>query len=176
MENELTQDYVRELFDYKDGVLYWKVVKAARIKVGDTAGYVSNGYLLTRVNGKNYKNHRLVWLYEYGYFPENDIDHIDRDCSNNKINNLREVSRQCNLRNTGDFNHNTSGVKGVSWCNRAKKWRAYIKINQKNKHLGRYEDFDNAVCARLAAEQCLGWSGCDKSSPAFKYVKNMVNQ
>ncbi len=41
-----------------------------------------------------------------------------------------------------------------------------------SRYLGTYDNFDNAVLARLAAEQCLGWAGCDNSSPAYKYAKN----
>jgi hypothetical protein len=110
----------------------------------------------------------------YGYWPENVIDHKDRVRHHNWIKNLREVSNQCNQRNRGNSKNNTSGVKGVSFDNVTNKWRPYIKINNKLFRLGSYKEFDNAVCARLAAEQCLGWSGCDSNSPAFQYVKDFI--
>ena len=84
------------------------------------------------------------------------------------------ASQSCNLRNTGNFAHNTSGVKGVSWSKLTNKWEACIKINRKKKHLGMYKNFDDAVCARLAGEQCLDWEGCDSNSPAYLYVKEML--
>lgn len=69
---------------------------------------------------------------------------------------------------------NTSGIKGVVWHKRHEKWMARIKVNGKLKYLGYYTDFDDAVCARLSAEQCLDWAGCDSSSPAYKHVQRML--
>ena len=49
-------------------------------------------------------------------------------------------------------------------------------ISYKTHHIGRYDDFDEAVCHRIAIEQCLGWSGCDSSSPAYRYVRGLVGK
>jgi len=87
--------------------------------------------------------------------------------------NLREATQQCNQRNVGTRSDNTSGVKGVTWHKRDKQWVAQICVNKKNKSIGYYADFDDAVCARLAAEQCVDWAGCDSSSPAYQYVTNI---
>jgi hypothetical protein len=172
----LTQASVRELFKYtRDGKLLRKVSVSGNAMKGDVAGCLSSdSYLYTNICGDRYANHRLIWLYHHGYLPENDIDHIDRDPSNNRINNLREVSRQCNLRNTGNRVNNTSGVKGVYWAKTRGKWMAYITIDRKQIGLGYYEDFVDAVCARLAGEQCIGWEGCDSNSPAYKYKEVYV--
>lgn len=110
----------------------------------------------------------------YGYWPENDIDHKDKIKHHNCIRNLRETSRQCNMRNMGNRKDNTSGVKGIHWDKLNKKWKTQISINRKRKTLGYYKDFDNAVCARLAGEQCVGWEGCDSNSPAYQYVKENI--
>lgn len=171
----LTQERVRELFDYRDGNLIRKVAQSNCVKIGDTAGSLSYGYLETGVDGGRYMVHRLIWLWHHGYLPENNIDHIDRIKSNNKIENLREASQSCNLRNCGNFKHNTSGIKGVFWDKIQEKWRSSIKVMGNNKDLGRYGDKNEAVLARLAAEQCLHWEGCDSSSPAYKYaIKNKL--
>jgi hypothetical protein len=144
--------------------------------IGDSAEYRSGtGYIQIRIDKKLYYAHRLAWLYVYGYFPENNIDHIDHKGYHNWIGNLREVSTQCNARNTGNFKHNSSGVKGVTWYPWVKKWAARIKINGKIRHLGLYEDFTEAVCTRLAAEQCLNWQKCDSTSPAYQYVRKQLN-
>lgn len=138
---------------------------------------MDNGYTSIVIDQKHFLEHRLVWLYNYGYLPEGIIDHYpDKDRSNNRIENLRAVSQQCNIRNTGNFITNTSGVKGVTWDKQTNKWRSEIVINNKGYKLGRYHDFDDAVLARLAAEQCLGWSRCDSSTPAFMYAldKNLI--
>lgn len=170
---KLTQGRVRELFEYQDGNLIRRTSQGRRGKGGDVAGSLnSDGYMDTGVDGKLYRNHRLIWLWHYGYFPEHGLDHIDRDKLNNRIENLREASPSCNQRNTETRANNTSGVKGVSWCKRARKWRARIKINGEDIHLGYHDDPTEAVAHRLAAEQCLDWEGCDRNSPAFVFMRN----
>jgi hypothetical protein len=173
----LTQDRVRELFDYReDGVLVWKNrANNNSAGSGDVAGGPdAKGYILIGVDGKRYKAHRLIWLWHKGYFPEYGIDHRNRKKWDNRIGNLREEGQVCNARNTGNFTHNTSGVKGVCWHAQRKKWRSAIKIMGKTLFLGLHADFMEAVCLRLAAEQALNWSGCDSSSPAYQYVKGRL--
>ena len=171
----LTQIRVKELFDYdgETGVLTWRMSRSG-IKTSKIAGSDLEGYRRTEVDGTNYLNHRLIWLWVFGYMPENNLDHINRCRSDNRIKNLREVSNSCNLRNTGNRKDNTSGVKGVCWETREKKWRAQVRVNQQTVFLGYYSDFNDAVCARLAGEQSLGWAGCDDSSPAFQYVRDNI--
>lgn len=102
------------------------------------------------------------------------LDHIDRKILNNRIENLREVSNSCNMRNTGNPSTNTSGVKGVCWNKSKNKWRAEIKINSRMTHLGYFTDFTEAVAHRLAAEQCLNWECCDGCSPAYQFMKEHI--
>ena len=175
-KKKLTQERLKEALHYdpETGIFVWKI-STGNVKTGDIANCLSfYGYIRIQVEEVRYPAHRLAWLYIYGYFPENDIDHIDRVKTNNRINNLREVSMSCNMRNTGNQKNNTSGVKGITFDKINNKWKARVKVNGKTKHLGRYKDFNDAVCARLAGEQCLNWSGCDVSSPAYKYVKKML--
>jgi len=179
-EHKITQKEVRRLFSYNKntGILKWKVSlsNAKGAKIGDIAGSLhKEGYLQIGINNKTYKAHRLIWLGFYGYMPEGLIDHKDRIRSHNWILNLREASKQCNIRNSENRKDNTSGIKGVSWCNTFKKWRTGLALNGKLNHIGYYKDFDEAVCARLAIEQCVDWAGCDSSSPAYQYVKESIN-
>lgn len=159
-------------YNINTGVFTWLLMTGHRRTPGNIAGHINKtvGYIEIGLYGKKYYAHRLAWFYVYGYFPEHGVDHIDRNKTNNAIKNLREASQQCNLRNYGNPKHNTSGVKGVCWDKNSNKWMSQVKINQKTKHLGCYIDFKDAVCARLAAEQCVAWSGCDSSSPAYQYV------
>ena len=168
----ITQAELKARFQYEAGNL----IRLDGIKKGQIAGFSNGGYWMVRPGKRVYRAHVLVWLYHHGYIPENSIDHIDGDKLNNRIENLREVTNQCNIRNTGNFFHNTSGVKGVSWFKRDKKWKAHVAVNRKTHHLGYYRDFNEAVCARLAAEQCINWSGCGSNSPAYLYVKEMLNE
>lgn len=136
----LTQDRVRELFDYRsDGVLIWKTRISRRVKVGTEAGFFDKyGYLSIKIAGKTYKTHRIVWMWHHGYFPEQDIDHTNRKPADNRIENLREVAHVCNSRNTRTYTTNTSGVKGVCWEKQRKKWAASIVVDSRTIHLAGY--------------------------------------
>ena len=172
----LAQKKLKQILNYDPltGVFIWIVTPTICVKVGSVAGCLDKkGYIDIGISGKIYKAHRLAWLYVYGYFPEYEIDHIDRNKSNNRINNLRHASHQCNQRNVGLQQNNTSGIKGVSWHKQRDKWRAEIKVNYKNYHLGLFTDFTEAVCTRLAAEQCLNWPSCDSNTSANQYVNNL---
>jgi len=174
----LTQKRLKELlyYDPETGNFTYKKPWFNR-KIGDIASLKhSTGHTRIRLDGCLYYSHRLAWLYIYGYFPENEIDHINRNKSDNRICNLREVSVSCNMRNTGNRSNNTSGVKGVYWFKQKSKWCSYIIISSKKYFLGLYSSFDEAVCTRLAAEQCLNWSNCNTNSPAFQYVQKMLNR
>jgi len=171
----LTQEKVKHYLDYVDGKLIWKNPLGTNVKPGDVAGCPnSKGYLQIRIEGKRYLAHRLVWLWHEGYFPEHGLDHRDQDKTNNRRENLREVGQQCNTRNCGNPKANTSGVKGVSFSKATQKWVARIDIFYKTKYVGIHHDFTEAVAHRLAAEQCVGWEGCDSISPAFVYMQSFL--
>jgi hypothetical protein len=174
-DNLLTQERVRELFDYReDGALVWKVAQRGGVKAGSMAGGLTHGYAGVRIAGRHYYIHRVVWLWHCGYMPEGIVDHINRDPLDNRVENLREVSHSCNHRNTTNNRANTSGVKGVYRTGTDQMWRAQIKVAGRILYLGRHTDFLEAVCHRLAAEQAEGWAGCDDCSPAFKYVRQHI--
>jgi hypothetical protein len=168
----ITQDYVKELFLYKDGNLFWRAHRGPVSEGSMAGGCDSHGYLIVQIDKKLYKAHRLIFLYHHGYTPEHDLDHIDRNRLNNKIENLREVSKSCNMRNSTQQNSTSSGVKGISWDKSRQKWLAHIRVNNISKNLGYHADFTEAVAHRLAAEQCLNWGSCDLRSPAHQFIKD----
>jgi hypothetical protein len=92
-----------------------------------------------------------------GKFPKLDIDHIDGNGINNKWNNLREVTRSQNCRNIKLASNNTSGFIGVRWNEENKKWRALIGIDRKSKHLGYFDNLEEAIMARKNAERMFGF-------------------
>lgn len=174
-QEKLTQEAVQRMFDYKEGKLFWKVRPCNKAKIGCEAGMNgNNGYRMIVINGVKYLTHRLIYLYHCGYFPEKWIDHINRNRMDNRIENLREVSPTCNLRNAGNRKDNKSGIKGVSFIKNRNLWLACIQVSGKTIHLGCPECFLEAVCLRLAGEQALNWSRCDNNSPAFQYVKSKI--
>lgn len=139
---------IRVLFTYYDGNLYWN-------DTGKIAGYKAPGrYCYTRVNlgGRMYLLHRLIFLMVNGYLPDL-IDHVDRDPGNNRAGNLRESNLQQNAINTGLPSNNKSGHKGVRFDKVRGKWKAEIKVNQKLHYLGRFEHKEDAINARLNAEE-----------------------
>ena len=88
--------------------------------------------------------HTLVWLIAYGEMPVYDIDHIDGNRSNNKIDNLRAVTKALNCRNAKMLKSNTSGVTGVTLDKSTGKWRARTKVDKVMHSLGSFDDIRNA--------------------------------
>lgn len=144
----LTQAEVKRLFNYHDGKLFWRTKTARKIVVGAEAGTFrrTDKYRQIMLAGTIYRTHRLVFLYHHGFMPEL-IDHIDRDPTNNKIENLREASRSENSCNSKIRCDNTSGVKGVVWDKSKRKWAARLYVGNKCVNLGRFVNFDDAVQA-----------------------------
>ncbi len=116
----------------------------------------NEGYLTGWIGDKQYLLHRLAWLYVYGYLPEN-IDHINHDRSDNRISNLREVTRKENQQNMSMRSDNVSGVTGVSWDKSRNRWAARIKVDAGYIYLGRFAEFSDAVNARKNAEVLYGF-------------------
>lgn len=177
--NVITVDRLKELLHYdpETGVFTW-VGKSSKMShnviVGGLAGSINgDGYLSIGIDGKRYQTHRLAFLYMEGYIPENFVDHINRDRSDNRWCNLREVSNTCNVQNSNNRKDNTSGVKGVSWFSPRNTWVARITYKGKRKPVKYTKDFIEAVCYRLAAEQCYDWNGCYGDSSAFQYLRKV---
>ena len=169
----ITQDSLKELLSYdpETGVFVWRVSKGAA-KAGSEAGGVNDrGYIQIRINRKPYFAHRLAWLYVHGYFPEHDIDHVNGIKTDNRLSNLRESSRQCNMQNQCMKSNNTSGIPGVCWHKAAKKWQAKIQISGKRIHLGFHETKKAAAAARYQFEQdCQDWH-CDARNSTLKAIE-----
>ena len=157
---ELTAEYLRSILHYEPatGIFTWKVSTSTSVKVGDAAGSQDGrGYLLISVRSRRYLAHRLAWLYMHGEWPKLNIDHINRNPSDNRLVNLRDVTQKQNQQNRSTNSDNTSGHTGVRWNKQNSKWRAQIMHNQKYIHLGYFTDIEEAVSARKAAEK-LYWA------------------
>jgi len=140
----MNQDQIKNLFEYKDGSLYWKVSLNQKIAIGSKAGSIDkHGYVNIQINKQKHKVHRLVFLYHHGYLPK-EIDHIDNTKTNNNIENLRSASRSENMKNMGFHRKNKSGFKGVSWHKASDRWTVQLMVNNKKKYFGIYKDLELA--------------------------------
>lgn len=123
-------------------------------RAGDVVKYVNpEGYIELSAMGKQYKAHRICWLLMFGHWPHGLIDHIDGDKTNNRRENLRDVSNQINQQNRGRLpSSNTSGILGVSWSKRDNLWRARGKdpVTLRQVSLGCFKDKYAAGEAALA--------------------------
>lgn len=149
----MDQKRVKDLLEYRPetGVFTWRMRKHG-VTVGRIAGNIGRyGYWYMVLDGKRYAAHRLVWLYVYGEWPAECIDHINRVRTDNRLVNIRAVTRAQNRQNLGLDSKNKSGFRGVSYDAKNKKWRASISIQGKAKNLGRYENKNLAVMAYKAA-------------------------
>ena len=139
----ITKDICHQLFDYRDGSLYWKdrIISKGRKsvkngkKVGTSGG---NGYLNVDIDKCRYRVHRLVFMMFNGYLPE-EVDHINNNRTDNRIENLRASDKTTNKHNSLKPITNTSGIKGVSWHKKNKTWRCCLWTNNKPKEVCGFE-------------------------------------
>lgn len=155
----LTEEDVKYLFEtYKYDEftgLFYCIKSAGSRASGSVLGWIDSSnpgnqpYLITKVNRKKVRLHRLAFFWMTGRWPEI-VDHINGDTLDNRWCNLREVDAKGNCRNTKLMKHNTSGLHGVARY-RGKTWQVYIGATPR-KYLGYYEDFFEACCVRKSAE------------------------
>lgn len=129
----------------------------ARFAGKEASSLFPTGYKVLSIYGKRYSAHRIVWLMHYGTWPSSNLDHINGIRIDNLISNLREVSCAENSKNHRPHKTNTSGVMGVVWHKRDKRWQAGIMVSGKTIHLGQFAEKDDAISARKQAEKDYGF-------------------
>jgi hypothetical protein len=147
--NDITQQELKEVLHYDPNTgIFTRLTRKGGQKIGSVAGHKRpDGYTQIKIDGKRYLAHRLAWLYMTGNWPSEFIDHIDRNPSNNRFDNLRESTNQENQQNTN--------CKGYSWNKRHQKWMAQIRVNGKQKNLGYYNKPEEAREAYIKAKAKL---------------------
>jgi hypothetical protein len=151
----VSESRLREVLSYcpTTGHFMWLKRLSKNVPAGRTAGAVCQGYLRIKVDGKLFAAHRLAWLFVYGVWPAQELDHIDCDRANNRIANLRLASSSQNKANTAPKRTNTSGYKGVRFHSQRRRWNARITVAGQQVSLGMFDDAEEAHLAYVAAAQ-----------------------
>jgi hypothetical protein len=116
----------------------------------------TQGYRKVWIGGREYLCHRIIFFLIHGYCPDI-IDHIDRDKLNNRPDNLRESTHHLNNHNKEGNSNNTSGIKGVYWCNSRTRWVAMIDL-QGSRRIKRFKDKQDAINQRLQWEDEIDYA------------------
>lgn len=168
---QLTQARVKALFNYNEetGDLIWRFRPRSDFKT-DRAWNVTNTqragkpatatmkagkkiYRIVRVDDVLYLQHRLIWLYVHGEWPENLVDHWDGDGENNRLKNLRDADSVLNQANRAYQGKTKSGLKGAYWHKGAQRWTSRIGVRGKYLHLGLFDTAEEAHSAYVEAAQ-----------------------
>jgi hypothetical protein len=154
---EIRQSDLHQLFEYlPDGTLRRKTANK-RSRRGAIVGEKNDGtdYLQTTVNGLRCQVHLAVWLMHYGKMPTGFVDHRNGNKRDNRIENLRDSSRQQNNQNRSVGTNNKVGVKGVHWDKTLCKWRSVIYLNGRKEFSAYFETLLDAVAAIFSARSQL---------------------
>ena len=116
-----------------------------------------NWYRVIEIDNIAHFEHRLVWVYINGVWPTDQLDHINKNRSDNRLVNLRQVDNSENQKNTKIRSTNKSGVMGIHTRTDNGKWSVRINHNKNRFVLGSFDDFFEACCARKSAEVKLGY-------------------
>jgi hypothetical protein len=156
-ESLLTQKDLLEvvLYNPNTGIFYWKKDVSKKIRAYSIAGSVSHfGYVGIGINKNYYNAHRLAWLYCYGVWPTNYIDHINGIKHDNRLSNLRECTNSENIQNQRRAQKgNSVGLLGVYKCTKSDKFFSQIMCNSKVKYLGVFDSKEDAHNAYLDAKR-----------------------
>lgn len=149
ISDPITWEKLTAVLDYspETGVFTWRESRNYNSALkGNIAGSIENtGYISIRLGKKAYLAHRLAWLYCFQEWPENVVDHIDRNKSNNTIDNLRDICQMANSRNRHINKNNTSGYVGV--YKKRNKWTSEIIISGIKYRLGTFNTPEEASAA-----------------------------
>jgi len=171
-------DYVKSLLRYEDGRLYWLPRPRSHFLndrtwkkwhtqyAGKEAGHLRKSKLnprcTIRIDGELFFRHLIVWAIHHGEWREW-VDHRNRDKSDDRIENLRPVTRSQNRANCSVALNNISGLKGAHYQKTRGRWTSSIKVGGKQKHLGCFDTAEEAHAAYVkAAREYFGDFACEE--------------
>ena len=154
MKTILTQEYLKNMFDYRDGHLYWKQDRLIA-RIGDQAGTKTPaGYIQIGLARKIYLAHRLIFMWHHGYIPET-VDHINNISYDNRIENLRAATISENNCNRRRLKPTKYPAKGIYKHSKYEKYCVEIHLKGKRIHVGIFNTLDKAVEASNNARKEL---------------------
>lgn len=152
----ITFQEAKELFIYDrdTGIIKWRKRTCNRQRKNLVAGYTSrDGYAYIRFKGKLYGAHRIAMLLAYGFYGDGfQVDHINHVRDDNRLANIRFVTRSDNQRSQSMNSRNTTGVTGVYYHKDTRKYMASIRVDGVQIHLGLFATVEEAAKVRKAAE------------------------
>ena len=152
----INQKQLKERLDYnpETGLFHWKRKTSNSMRPSLLAGGIDrDGYNYIVIQGKSYCVHRLAWLFMDGDFPSGSLDHINQIRSDNRWINLRQATNGQNACNSKTPSKNTSGVKGVSWIEKRKRWQASLVVDGKQVFAKRFKNLDEAKSSIMKARE-----------------------
>lgn len=146
VNRELDINELRDAFTYKNGQLIWKNCDSKYFNNKIAGNLAKNGYITITYKQQQYLAHRLIWLYKFGKWPDDQIDHINGIKTDNRIENLRLATNAQNGQNKRVYSHNTTGskVSGVSYCTQKKKYKVTLVKDGRWIHGGFFDSVSDA--------------------------------
>lgn len=144
----------------------WNSIFAGKLALTAKSG---TGYLNGSVLGHSLSAHRVVWAIVHGEWPVA-IDHINGNRTDNRLANLRSVTKRENSKNLSLATNNTSGRVGVTWDRKNIQWCAQIQVGGVMINLGRFDRKDDAIKARSLAESSLGFHANHGKDPSLRTI------
>lgn len=153
--HHISRERLHQLFEYRDGNLYWRIDRGVNAKAGELAGKMNKG---RRYVGLDYRLHpvyRLIWIYFNGSI-DGHVDHINGDKNDNRIENLRVVTHAQNMQNMRKATkRNKLGLLGVKLHKQSGLYQATIMVNGKSHSLKYHKTPEAAHAAYLEAKRRL---------------------
>jgi hypothetical protein len=139
----LTQEESLRLFEYKNGVLYWKNAVRPSFNGKQAGCDDGQGYIKITINKKQYLAHRIIYFMHHGKMPVA-IDHMDRNVKNNRIENLREADASKNGMNAKTAKPSSTGCRNVTRSRKKNTFDVFIRVKGKSTFIGNFEDLEFA--------------------------------
>jgi hypothetical protein len=153
----LTQTRLKEVLDYNpDTGVFTRRLKQSGVSQGKISGSLTNeGYMVTSIDSKLYKCHRLAWLYMTDAWPNGQIDHKNGNRSDNRFDNLRDVAKQQNTENQRKAQRSNKSTSVLGTWKNGSGFAARISHKNTKVYLGTFATVEEAHAAYIAAKRLL---------------------